>query len=154
MRATDVLRGPTGTCSGQLRPVEDLAHETTRMLDIRLGPTALRRIWRNAGPDLYELVVDQEAVVGGHEVEIARVPCGHYRLFQVHRLGHREPEALGSMQRHVTVTCGHHAVLVLRRKVAVDDVHIGTPTGGLEQACMVACTTIGVDRLEHQDSAV
>ena len=68
-----------------------------------------------------------------HEVEVARVAGGDDRLAQRHRLGQREAEALGAVQRDVAVAGGEQRVLLRAGQGAVDHVHVGALGGRGQQ---------------------
>src|ERR1700730_14397311 len=83
------------------------AHQLRGMLDAGFCPLALGRIYLAVGADSADRVVDQVAVLAGHEVDVARIAGPNHGLADRHRLGHRQPEALGPMQGGVAVARGH-----------------------------------------------
>jgi len=95
-------------------------------------------------------VLDQVAVVRGHEVQVPRVLGRDHRPVEVHRLGEREAEAFGAMQRDVAVARGDHRVLLVRRDEPVHQLDARVLCGGDTDPFAVGRVSLRVGRLEQK----
>jgi hypothetical protein len=73
-------------------------HQLRRVVQVRLGPARAGRIGAAIAGRAGQSVIDQEAVLVGHEVAIPGVAGRNRRFAQRHRLRQRQPESFGAMQ--------------------------------------------------------
>ena len=82
----------------------DLAHQRGGVLESTARPRSRRPgSARRPAPTSVSVPVDEVGVGRRHEVGVAGEAGGDHRLAERHRLGQREPEALGAVQRDVAV---------------------------------------------------
>src|SRR5688572_10835037 len=75
----------------------------SRLVKIRFGPILVSFIRTIIAVQLYQFVIDRDAVVTRHVIGVAR-PIGYdCRLAQTHRLGWTQSKTLGAMQRDETL---------------------------------------------------
>ncbi len=151
--ATDVFARAAAPLGGLLRVLEGLPHQRRGPLEVRLGPLLVGRVGVGAGADLGHLVGDEEAVVLGHEVEVARVGGGDRRPAEVHRLRHRQAEALGAVQGDVAIAAGDHRVLDPDADHLLGQVDFGTVADGVGQFLALGGEFLAADRLDYQRGA-
>src|SRR5688500_20252567 len=75
----------------------------SRLLKIRFRPILVSFIRTIIAVQLYQFVIDGDAVVTGHVIGVARPVGNDCRLAQTHRLGWTQSKTLGAMQRDETL---------------------------------------------------
>ncbi len=108
-------------CLGQLAIFEELTHDVRGLVKPRLGPHLPCTVGSHILGQLDEVIADQEAVLGCHEVGVARPAGRDRRLALGHGFGHQQPEALRAVQRKGHVARGHEVAHLLRAPVASVD---------------------------------
>ena len=106
MAALDNLLAAQPALSRSLGVVEDLAHQTGRLVQVGVGPHGSRGIRADVLAQRGERVRHEVARVRVHEGEVARVAGRDRRLPERHRLSDRETEAFAAMKRDVAVGKG------------------------------------------------
>jgi 3-oxoadipate enol-lactonase len=145
-----VLRGQTSSLGGQRQVVEDLADESCRRLEVRIGPRRARRVRSGALGDRDRRVRHQVAVLVRHELHVAAVRRGDHGLAHGHRLGHGQPQSLGPVQRDVAVAGRHQRVAVVRAEVVLDEQDVGRTRHPQTEPLGLGRAPVAADGLDDQ----
>jgi len=120
------------------------------MLDARLRPFPLGRVDLAFSADTPDRIVHEVTVLAVHEVDVAGVAGPYDGLTERHGLRHRETEPLRTVQRHVTVACGHQTVHLGPCQGPVDDMDVGAAVRRPQDLLLGEGAQRGIDRLDQQ----
>ena len=152
MGTADVALGEPAAGGGLVGVRPDTVQRADGVVVPRLGPRRAGRVdVLQAGRYPTGIERDEEAVVGGHEVEIAGVPGGDDRPAPGHRLGRREPEPLGPVERDGAVGVPDEVGDLVVGEVAVEQDDVATTADRLLQRPPAGRVPGGVQDLQDED---